>query len=408
MTSITNKNYESKNKKLTSLIKNINLFQKHKIPYKNIQNAKSYRNRNDRAMGNNLSINNSNYKNDLLSTDNDPFSRSVIYSNKKKHNIFSKIKNKKKTNVKNNKKFNYEKKKPLPFLNNTKKNNSDLKLNEKMKKIDEKFQKLEEKIIDKSYEDDIDHDEIIIGTNKKNVININNREDEEYEIFENNKNDFNIMYVDEYEKMINDDMLLLEIQLLYEKILELQSSYHKEFNIIINKYNRNKNMLNIILSKYKEIIKKKIIIRKIKEENDCKRKFELNFKDNEESFNFNIINNQVFDLWNNMFYNKIKKKSNNDNNKQIKELFKNILINKYSEICNKLNNKEIKMVTNLLSKYNNKYNNKSNNKIKNYPDKIKSKTNSNKVLNPYENSTKKNYGKNIINSNKIKYRKKGY
>ena len=40
-------------------------------------------------------------------------------------------------------------------------------------KFDEKFQLIEDKIIDKNYENDIDNDEIIIGTNKKGNISNN-------------------------------------------------------------------------------------------------------------------------------------------------------------------------------------------------------------------------------------------
>ena len=49
---------------------------------------------------------------------------------------------------------------------NSKKNNLDE--NFIIKKLDEKFKSLENNIIDKKYENDIDHDEMIISTNKKN------------------------------------------------------------------------------------------------------------------------------------------------------------------------------------------------------------------------------------------------
>ena len=47
--------------------------------------------------------------------------------------------------------------------------------------------------------------------------------------FENNKSDFGLLYTNNYHKNIKNDMLFMEIQLLIEKILELQKSYHQEY-----------------------------------------------------------------------------------------------------------------------------------------------------------------------------------
>ena len=240
-------------------------------------------------------INDMDDMNFLLSSENDPFSRSVIYSNNKKitNNLFPLIKRKKIINdisSKKNPKVKSIKNQIKDFTkrkigsahsvknSNIKNSNNNydmynnLNISEDFTGIsnfDEKYQLIEDKIIDKNYENDIDNDEMIIGTNKKgninnsifNKIQINSKDnddelylyfnknnknknndnydnnEDDYLInnnFENNKVDFCIMYIDNYDKMINDDMLLLEIQLLYEKILDLQNSYHEEFYNISN------------------------------------------------------------------------------------------------------------------------------------------------------------------------------
>jgi hypothetical protein len=156
-----------------------------------------------------------------------------------------------------------------------------------IKKLDEKFKTLESNIIDKKYENDIDHDEMIITTNRNtedisksndkksinyylyNAINMNNFYDIDDNImnnsFENNKNDFNIMYTEDYSKTIPNDMLILEIKLFFEKIIELQKSYHKELNNILYNYFLNKKEYSNNISKFNDIKKKIKLLQKIKE-----------------------------------------------------------------------------------------------------------------------------------------------
>ena len=147
-----------------------------------------------------------------------------------------------------------------------------LNFNNDTSKFEDKYQLMDDKIIDKNYEKDIDHDEIIIGNKRDNKLfsnvqiskgnsnnnskdlysyfekNNKNKNEDEFLInnnYENNKNDFCIMYIDNYEKMINDDMLSLEIQLLYEKILDLQNSYHDVYVKISNQYGTNKKFFSL-------------------------------------------------------------------------------------------------------------------------------------------------------------------
>ena len=218
----------------------------------------------------------------ILSTKNDHFSRSVIFTNKKNmaNNLFPLMKRKKYNDILFNKnprdkilsikKEKYSKNKNRSFGSVKYANNMKIKKNKYnnlnisgelnggyvISKFEEKFKLIDNEIVDKNYENDIDNDEIIIGNNKnkKNDNNMNsllnkispsktniieydemssffnrNKDEEEYDVnnnFENIKADFGIMYIDEYDKMINDDMLLLELQLLFEKILDLENSYH--------------------------------------------------------------------------------------------------------------------------------------------------------------------------------------
>ena len=54
--------------------------------------------------------------------------------------------------------------------------------------------------------------------------------------FENNKNsNFKIMYVENHSNTITNDMLLLEIIFIYDKIVELQKYYNKEINNIFKR-----------------------------------------------------------------------------------------------------------------------------------------------------------------------------
>ena len=79
--------------------------------------------------------------------------------------------------------------------------------------------------------------------------------------FENNRNDFNIMYTDNYGLSVMNDMLSLEIKLLIEKILEMQKSYHKELDLILGIYNKNSKLMKLLVEEIK-FLQKKIFLKK--------------------------------------------------------------------------------------------------------------------------------------------------
>ena len=172
-----------------------------------------------------------------------------------------------------------------------------------VEKLDEKFKSMENNIIDKKYENDLEHDEIIISSNRKDCIDNNlvkgpnhisfqisdilndinstydsnenlfskifsdkneTNFDENYLLntpFENNKNDFNIMYIPNYAQNISNDMLSLEIKLLIEKMIELQKSYHKELSIMLNQYNKDKNIFQMLIEQIQILNKKTYVLK---------------------------------------------------------------------------------------------------------------------------------------------------
>ena len=409
MSTILNKYkyYEKqKNKKFSNLKKNI------KNPQPNLY-VKSGNNKSPRQksfiLNTNKNIQKSNDDNKtkikeemgfLLPSENDRFSRSVIFSNNKRieNNFFPSLKKKKLANdisIKKGQKVkivNHKNRKvgsAHSVKNSNKKNNNVYNNNlntsqdfPAINKFSEKYQLIEDKIIDKNYENDIDNDEMIIGSNKKSNKNIKNNtidnslinsitiinkgndndelnlyfmknisneeKEEEYSInnfFENNKSDFGIMYIDNYEKMINDDMLLLELQLLYEKILDLQISYHEEYSKLEKQIKNDKKFISLIIHKYKELHKKKFNLLKIKENNDSKNKLNnfLCIHKKEHNSNITKINNKEINLWKIMLGNNFKKNNNNlDVKKEIKELFKKIVFNNYSYVKYSLNDIENK------------------------------------------------------------------
>lgn len=292
-----------------------------------------------------------------------------------------------------------------------------------IKRLDEKFKSLENNIIDKKYENVIDHDEMIITTNKKpeiitksidsknnsnylyNIININNNIDENLinSSFENNKNDFKIMYVENYADSVPNDMLILEIKLIFEKILELQKSYHKELDSILIHYFSNKNEYKNSISKY-DLIQKKIILlqkfseKKNREENqNC---FDIYNKKNFQEIN--DINKKEIGIWKLMMNSEENEVKAKDKKIKLKEIFKICIFEKYYKIKN-MSDLEKKIIENLMKKF--KYvlqseseinkikNNKSNNSLKKY--------NNKKILSPISQSKNINY----FTNNKFKNKK---
>ena len=214
-----------------------------------------------------------------------------------------------------------------------------------------------------SFNDEIDNQELIFRTTNDLE---NNKIDEvdidEYPLnssFENNKSDFHLLYNDDYHKTVKNDMLLMEIQLLYEKILELQRSYHNEAKKIYDNYCNEKKSLKLIFEKKAHLKKKSINLLNLKEKR--------NIKENNDAFIGDIIKKTIFNdsskinkneifLLKKMF--PIKEIFDEKKNKKyiLKQIFKNAVFDRYKSISNKLNDIEKNIINNLMKKY--KYNEK--------------------------------------------------
>jgi hypothetical protein len=343
-------------------------------------------------------------------------------SSESNQNLDYKIKNKSNSKIKRTQNFTSEYKSKT----NNKANNS-------IKKYEENFKSLESNIVDKKFQNDIDHDEMIIATNKntvdisnanesKNLFNIiNNKTNstsnsninnnfisitEENLLncsFENNKYDFKLLYVDHYTESVPDDMLILEIKLLLEKILELQKSYHKELDIILNKYFIYKFDYKNNMSKY-DIIRKKIVLfqKFMKKKNRRETHNYLGVYHKKNFQDVNDINKKEFIIWKMMINvngeneNEIKERK-----EKLKEIFKISVFKKFNKMKN-LSDVEIKIIQNLMKKYkytmknesdeNKMKNNKSNNSLRKY--------NNKKILSPITN---KNVS--FLTNTKLKHQK---
>ena len=330
---------------------------------------------------------------------------------------------------------------------NNKKNNLAEKL--LIKKLEEKFKSLESNIIDKKYENEIDNEEMIITTKKDNypntarfktkgknkmlsnmindninfdfensdnnfmdiilnklILNTKYDFDENYLLnssFENNRNDFNIMYTDNYGLSVKNDMLSLEIKLLIEKILEMQKSYHKELDLILGVYNKNSKLMKLLVEKIKFLQKKIFLIKKLKEKEEIKGNLYIFL----EKYNHNNqndiykINQNEFYLWNYILYEHNRK--NNDYNKEkLKEVFKKIIFERYYKIKGRFNNIENKIILNLMKKYNYNIKRKANGTKSNNIADIVISPNQRQIKNKNLNTNK---NKKIISSNNNNWKK---
>lgn len=165
-----------------------------------------------------------------------------------------------------------------------------------------------------------------------NLIISDNNDDEYIKAFEIFKNDIIIYYTKEYLNSIKDDVLLLELQLIIEKIFNLKLEYQQQYISLFNNFNNYKILIKLIQEKFINTIKKnnKLYTKKInlKNINNNSDLFDL---ENKQFLIFekSLITNNEIDIFNNLINNKSKRYSNLD----IKN--KNNLINLFLFICKK-------------------------------------------------------------------------
>ena len=154
-------------------------------------------------------------------------------------------------------------------------------------KLDEKFRTIEESIIDKTFEKNIDNDEMIISqktffelTSKDEIHSHNINRSLSFEIksddnneemndlldkFHNVKNDFEILYTNKYSQTVREDLLKLEVQLVIEKLFKIQSEYHSALNKLRQEYHTLKNDFKQSAFKYFKINKQYLNLQQQKE-----------------------------------------------------------------------------------------------------------------------------------------------
>ena len=244
-----------------------------------------------------------------------------------------------------------------------------------IKQLDDNFLSLENNIIDKKYENDIDHDEIIISSNNRNkstdniynrniqndnnlynmidntdinkYLNINYEDNTNENLlnssFENHKTDYHLMYVQNYQQSVNDDILDLEIKLLYDKSLELQSYYHKQLQLLLCSYKENKIILKDVLNniKYVKKLQNKLNVIRIKNTSKEINDSIIFFEEKNNFSNITKNNKNEIQIWNFMLY-----------NKHLRDLFKNIIFEKYNKFKTFLDDAGNKFIIDLMKKYN--------------------------------------------------------
>ena len=271
-------------------------------------------------------------------------------------------------------------------INNNNNNNNNL---------EEKYKSIEETLIDKNLENDLLNDENLISNkkiltssnNNNNLINninnfnlnislnsrsnlivtreetnqnssisdeIENKKKNNKNNFNELKNDFEIFYTDDYIKNVKDDILKLEINLIFEKIFEIQKSFHNELKNYQMNYKLNNKNFNNILEKFLILQKKN---QKLKNEIEKSFYCQNNLSEKNQK-NFDIIktNKNEIDFWKNFSVNFFIKD-------KLKDLFKKIVFDKFDNYKYKLDNVENIIIEKLMIKYKyKKINNNNNNK----------------------------------------------
>ena len=168
------------------------------------------------------------------------------------------------------------------------------------------------------------------NNNKENIISndidINENTEKEDNNFERLKEDFLLLYNENYMDNIQEDLMKLEIELFFEKMIELIQCYH-------NEYNQKKLEKEIIQNDLKlNCFKYKMIHKLIKKFENTKIEYEINNKkrivNNKENNNDLYINKSEMDIFKYIF----EKKDNSNNKKNVLEnifntIIKNIGIN---------------------------------------------------------------------------------
>ena len=194
-------------------------------------------------------------------------------------------------------------------------------------------QNTEENIEDKEKNEINEDNKVNENNDNKESLNVEDNEKSaliigENDNFERLKEDFLLLYNDNYVSDIKEDLLQLEIELFFEKIVELMQCYHAEYYQRKMEKEIIRNNLKLNFNKYKKIQKliKKLEINKIDYEIDNKGKINKN-KNND----MNIINSEI-----EIFKYFFKDKNNEQNKNNLKIIFNKIIHNKNNPNINNI------------------------------------------------------------------------
>ena len=164
------------------------------------------------------------------------------------------------------------------------------------------------------------------NNNKENIISndidMNENNENEYNNFERIKEDFLLLYSENYMDNIQEDLIKLEIELFFEKMIELIQSYHNEYDQKKLEKEIIQNDLNLNCFKYKMIHKliKKFENTKINYEINNKNKIVNDNKKNNDLY----INKSEIEIFKYFFE---KKDGFNDRKNVLKNIFNTIIKN---------------------------------------------------------------------------------
>ena len=189
-------------------------------------------------------------------------------------------------------------------------------------------------------ENKIDEETIKVKRNEsEDIFNI-----DENSNFERIKEDFLLLYNENYMNNIQEDLLKLEIELIFEKIVELMECYNIEYNEKKMEKEIIQNNFKLNLIEYKKIQKliKKLEISKIDNEINNKIK---KYKDKNDYINVRKSEIEVFKN----FY-----KDNEKNKNILKNIFSKIIHNKNNpNIINLIDNEKLELLLNANTDHNN-------------------------------------------------------
>lgn len=231
-------------------------------------------------------------------------------------------------------------------------------------KLDDNFKSIDEAIIDKEFENGIENDEIICFTKKTNKkyldndcsvdsvssFNKNSNENDD-EItnfnFENLKNDFDIFYTNEYLNNIDIEVIELEVQLLIEKIFEIQEAYHLELMFLRKKNISMDNTNNLFFEKLNVLNKKISKLNLLIDRKNLRKNKNSFVQENKIKNVLDIIqaNKEECNIWNNIF-------NRNEKKKYLLNIFNKLVLQKFNIRKKHLNNIQRLVCEKLINKYN--------------------------------------------------------